>query len=90
MAPAFIPGLILRHELTARKLCANLLALDLGVSHGRTTDILSDRAPVTVAAELRRARYFGNGTLFWINLQGQFVPGSEGQEMSRKPNLRKS
>ena len=72
MAPVVHPGRLLRREITARKLSANRLALDLGVPSGRITDILNGRRSITADTAVRLGRYFGNGAQFWwIDLQGQ-------------------
>jgi len=41
------PGRLLKRELTARKLSANRLSLDVGVPSGRITDILNGRRSIT-------------------------------------------
>ena len=41
MAPVVHPGRLLKRELSARKLSANRLSLDIGVPSGRITDILN-------------------------------------------------
>ena len=38
MAPVVHPGRLLKRELTARRLSANRLSLDIGVPSGRVTD----------------------------------------------------
>jgi hypothetical protein len=43
MAPVVHPGRLLKREMTARKLSANRLSLDIGVPSGRITDILNFR-----------------------------------------------
>jgi plasmid maintenance system antidote protein VapI len=47
MPLAVHPGRILRREMTARKLSANRLALDLGVPSGRITDIVNGKRGIT-------------------------------------------
>ena len=59
MAPVSHPGRLLKRELTARKLSANRLALDIGVPSGRITDILNGRRSVTADTAVRLGRYFG-------------------------------
>ncbi len=73
MPPIAHPGRLLKRELEARTLSANRLALDLGVPSGRITDILNGRRAITADTAVRLGRYFGNGPLFWIDLQGQYV-----------------
>ncbi len=60
MAPLSHPGRLLKRELTARKLSANRLALDIGVPSGRITDILNGRRSITADTAVRLGRYFGN------------------------------
>ena len=72
MAPIVHPGRLLKRELTARKLSANRLSLDIGVPSGRITDILNGRRAITADTALRFARYFGTDAQSWINLQARF------------------
>ncbi|MGN6570834.1 MAG: helix-turn-helix transcriptional regulator [Pseudolabrys sp.] len=51
---------LLKRELTARKLSANRLSLDIGVPSGRITDILNARRSITADTAVRLGRYFGN------------------------------
>jgi addiction module HigA family antidote len=71
MVPIVHPGRLLKHELAARGLSANRLALDVGVLSGRITDILNGRRSITADAAVRLGRYFGNGVQFWLDLQSQ-------------------
>jgi antitoxin HigA-1 len=75
MAPIVHPGRLLKRELTARKLSANRLSLDIGVPSGRITDILNFRRAITADTAVRLGRYFGNGAQFWLDLQGQYDIG---------------
>ena len=63
MAPVSHPGRLLKRELTARKLSANRLALDIGVPSGRITDILNGRRSITADTAVRLGRYFRNAAL---------------------------
>ena len=63
------PGRVLRRELTARKLSANRLALELGVPSGRITDILNGKRGITADTALRLGRRLGTSAQFWMNLQ---------------------
>jgi addiction module HigA family antidote len=67
------PGRLLKRELTARKLSANRLSLDIGVPSGRITDILNARRSITADTAVRLGRYLGKSTQFWLDLQGQYV-----------------
>ena len=53
------PGRLLKRELTARKLSANRLSLDIGVPSGLITDILNGRRSITADTAVRLGRYFG-------------------------------
>jgi addiction module HigA family antidote len=82
------PGRLLKHELNARGLSANRLALDIGVPSGRITDILNGRRSITADTAVRLGRYFGNSAQFWLDLQGQFdiatVERERGAEITRR------
>jgi antitoxin HigA-1 len=69
MPVAVHPGRILRREMTARKLSANRLALELGVPSGRITDIVNCKRGVTADTALRLGRRLGTSAQFWMNLQ---------------------
>jgi antitoxin HigA-1 len=88
MAPLAHPGRLLKRELTARKLSANRLALDLGVPSGRITDIINGRRAITADTAVRFGRYFGNSGQFWLDLQGQHdiavVEREHGAEIARR------
>ena len=88
MPPVSHPGRLLKRELTARKLSANRLALDIGVPSGRITDILNGRRGITADTAVRLGRYFGNGGRFWLDLQGQYeiaiVERDRGAEINRR------
>jgi addiction module HigA family antidote len=88
MAPAVHPGRLLKRELTARKLSANRLSLDIGVPSGRITDILNGRRAISADTAVRLGRYFGNSAQFWFDLQGQYdiavVERDKGVEITRR------
>ena len=88
MAPAVHPGRLLKRELTARKLSANRLSLDIGVPSGRITDILNGRRAISADTAVRLGRYFGNSAQFWLDLQGQHdiavVERDKGVEIARR------
>ena len=88
MAPVSHPGRLLKRELTARKLSANRLALDIGVPSGRITDILNARRSITADTAVRLGRYFGNSARFWLDLQSQHdiavVERDKGEEIARR------
>jgi addiction module HigA family antidote len=88
MAPAAHPGRFLKRELSARKLSANRLAIDLGVPSGRVTDILNGRRSITADTAVRLGRYFGNSAQFWLDLQSQYdiavIEREKGADISRR------
>src|SRR6267378_13143 len=88
MAPVAHPGRLLKRELSARKLSANRLALDLGVPSGRITDILNARRSITADTAVRLGRYFGNSAQFWLDLQSQYdiavIVREKGADISRR------
>ena len=88
MAPIVHPGRLLKRELTARKLSANRLSLDIGVPSGRITDILNGRRAITADTAMRLGRYFANSAQFWLDLQGQYdigvVEREKGAEIIRR------
>ena len=88
MTPASHPGRLLKRELTARKLSANRLSLDIGVPSGRITDILNGRRSITADTAVRLGRYFGNSAQFWLDLQSQYdiavIEREKGADISRR------
>jgi antitoxin HigA-1 len=88
MAPVVHPGRLLKRELTARKLSANRLSLDIGVPSGRVTDVLNGRRSITADTAVRLGRYFGNGAQFWLDLQGHYdigvVEREQGAEIAKR------
>ncbi|MDQ2083240.1 HigA family addiction module antitoxin [Xanthobacteraceae bacterium Astr-EGSB] len=88
MAPVSHPGRLLKRELTAHKLSANRLALDIGVPSGRITDILNARRSITADTAVRLGHYFGNSARFWLDLQSQYdiavVERDKGEEIARR------
>ena len=88
MAPVVHPGRLLKRELTARRLSANRLSLDIGVPSGRVTDILNGRRSITADTAVRLGRYFGNGAQFWLDLQSQHdigvVEREKGAEIAKR------
>ena len=88
MVRAIHPGRLLKRELTARRLSANRLAIDLGVPSGRITDILNGRRAITADTALRLGRYFGNRAQFWLDLQSQYdialIESERGDEIAKR------
>ncbi len=88
MTPTGHPGRLLKRELTARKLSANRLSLDIAVPSGRITDILNGRRSITADTAVRLGRYFGNSAQFWLDLQSQYdiavVEREKGGEIAKR------
>lgn len=88
MPPVVHPGRLLKRELTARKLSADRLSLDIGVPSGRITDILNGRRSITADTAVRLGRYFGNSAQFWLDLQSQYdiavIERDRGPEIARR------
>ena len=84
----FHPGRLLKREVTARKLSANRLSLDIGVPSGRITDILNGRRSITADTAVRLGRYFGNSAQFWLDLRSQYdiavVEREKGGEIAKR------
>ena len=57
MTPIAQPGRLLKRELASRKLSANRLSLDIGVSSGRIADILNGRRSIIADTAVRLGRY---------------------------------
>ncbi len=88
MPPAAHPGRFLKRELNARRLCANRLALAIGVPSGRITDILNGRRSISADTAVRLGRFFGNSAQFWLDLQSQYdiavIERDRGAEITRR------
>jgi antitoxin HigA-1 len=88
MTPVSHPGRLLKRELSARKLSANRLSLDIGVPSGRITDILNARRSITADTAVRLGRYFGSSAQFWLDLQSQYdialVERERGGEIAKR------
>jgi plasmid maintenance system antidote protein VapI len=80
----YIPAACEKRALTARKLIANRLALDLGVPSGGITDILNGRRAITAIQQSGWA----NCAQFWLDLQAQYdigvVEREKGAELTRR------
>jgi addiction module HigA family antidote len=66
------PGRILKRELAARKLSETQVAKSLRVRSERLAEILSGRRNITPSIARRLASFFGNESLFWMNLQRRY------------------
>jgi len=80
------PGRILKREMSARGLSANNLSLSLRVPSGRITQILNEKRGISAETALRLARYFGNSSQFWINLQSRYDLAVVEQNIGEKVN----
>jgi addiction module HigA family antidote len=81
------PGRILKREIAARELSANRLAISLRVPSGRITQILNEKRGISAETALRLARYFGNSSQFWMNLQARYELALIEREMGSKINF---
>jgi addiction module HigA family antidote len=81
------PGRILKREIAARELSANRLAISLRVTSGRITQILNGKRGISAETALRLARYFGNSSQFWMNLQARYELALIEREMGSKINF---
>ena len=70
--------------MTARRLSANRLALDLRLPSGRITDIVNGKRGISADTALRLGRYFGNSPRFWANLQTAYDLARAEQEVGAK------
>jgi antitoxin HigA-1 len=82
------PGDVLRHELEARRVSANQLALALGVPSGRIVEILNRKRGISADTALRLARYIGTSAEFWMNLQAQYDLSVAQQESGKSIEAR--
>ncbi len=82
------PGDVLRHELEARRVSANQLALALGVPSGRIVEILNRKRGISADTALRLARYIGTSAEFWMNLQSQYDLSVAQQESGKSIEAR--
>ncbi len=81
------PGRILKREIAERELSANRLAISLHVPSGRITQILNGKRGISAETALRLARYFGNSSQFWMNLQARYELAIIDREMGSKINF---
>lgn len=82
------PGDILRHELEAREVSANQVAIALGVPSGRIVEILNRKRGISADTALRLARYIGTSAEFWMNLQSQYDLSVAQQESGKSIDAR--
>ena len=67
------PGEMLKEEfLVEYGLSQSQLAMAVGISPNRLTEIIRNRRRITADTALRLGLYFGNSPEFWLNLQSQY------------------
>lgn len=67
------PGEVLQEEfLKPMNVSAYKLSKDIGIPQTRTSEILKGNRRITADTAIRLSIYFGNSTLFWLNLQNAF------------------
>ena len=67
------PGEILREEfLSPLNLTAGKVAKAIDVPRTRIERVVEERTPITADTAVRLARFFGNSSQFWLNLQSHY------------------
>jgi addiction module HigA family antidote len=67
------PGEILREEFLApHNLTAGKVAKAIDVPRTRIERVVEERTPITADTAVRLARFFGNSSQFWLNLQSHY------------------
>ena len=67
------PGEMLKEEfLVEYGLSQSQLAMAVGISPNRLTEIIRNRRRITADTALRLGLYFGNSPEFWMNLQSHY------------------
>lgn len=67
------PGTILMEEfMVPLELSQNYLARSINVPPRRINEIVLDKRAITIDTALRLARFFGNSSQFWMNLQNRY------------------
>ncbi len=80
--PAMHPGELLNEDLLpALGRSKTEIASLLGISRQTLHDILTEKQPVTVAMAMRLGKLFGNGPVFWLNLQRAYDLERAAQEI---------
>ena len=80
------PGRILKHEMKAREISANKLALALRVPSGHITQVLNAKRSISAETALRLSRYFVNSARFRMNLQTRYELAVTEREIGSKVN----
>jgi len=67
------PGELLREDiLPSMEYSKTQLAKMLGISRQHFYDIVNERKPISAPVAARLGKLFGNGSLFWIRMQGAY------------------
>lgn len=67
------PGEILREEFLAPlSLTAGKVAKAIDVPRTRIERVVEERTPITADTAVRLAKFFGNSSQFWLNLQSHY------------------
>lgn len=67
------PGELLRDDiLPSMEYSKTQLAKMLGISRQHFYDIVNEKKPVSAPVAARFGKLFGNGSLFWIRMQGAY------------------
>lgn len=67
------PGELLRDDiLPSMEHSKTQLAKMLGISRQHFYDIVNEKKPVSAPVAVRLGKLFGNGSLFWIRMQGAY------------------
>ena len=63
------PGAVLQSFIDDYQINAFLLSKEIKAAYQSVTNILKEKARITVPMALRLAQYFGNSPKFWIDIQ---------------------
>ena len=81
------PGEVLQEEfLKPMNVSAYKLSKDIGIPQTRTSEILKGNRRITADTAIRLSIYFGNSTLFWLNLQNAFDIEDEMRNKTKEYN----
>ncbi|MBL7944408.1 MAG: HigA family addiction module antidote protein [Flavobacteriales bacterium] len=79
------PGEVLMEEfLIPMDISAYRLALDLGISQTRISQILKGRRRITADTALRLSTYFGNSAKFWLGILDDYDLETESRAMAEE------
>ena len=78
------PGEILREEfLIPLKLSAGKVAKAIDVPRTRIERVVNEETPITADTAVRLAKFFGNSSEFWLNLQSHYDLKIAERELAR-------